>query len=113
VSETSEITAPLVKMIRKMGVLCLRMNSGIVKKGNRFIHLHEPGTADILAFPNLYRHIEGRVVWLEVKLPTGRTQKDRAELQERFRQTVLALGHEHYRITSIDEGIKAIKGGHL
>ena len=103
-SETSEITAPLVKMIRQMGVMCLRMNSGIVKKGNRFIHLHEPGTADIMAFPR------GRVVWLEVKLPTGKTQKERQKLQDGFRDTVLALGHEHYRITSIDEGLKAIRG---
>jgi hypothetical protein len=90
-------------MIRQMGILCERMNSGKVKVRGGFVQLHSNGTADILAFPR------GRVVWIETKLAKGHTQKERAEEQERFRQTVLALGHEHYRITSIDEGLKAIR----
>ena len=98
-SESSEITGPLIKMIRKMGIFCERMNSGKVKVRGGWMQLHSPGTADILAFP------QGRVVWLETKDPLGHTNQEQKESQENFRYKVTELGHEYYRVTSIDEAL--------
>ena len=98
-SESSEITGPLVKMIRQMGILCERMNSGKVKVRGGWMQLHSPGTADILAFPH------GRVVWMETKDVKKDYHKEQREAQESFRERVIALGHECYTVRSIDEGI--------
>ncbi len=101
-SESSELTWPLVKMIRHMGILCERMNSGKVKVRGGYMQLHTAGTADVLCFPR------GRIVWLETKDANGHTNKEQVEAQAAFRDRVLALGHEYHRITSLDEGINAI-----
>jgi hypothetical protein len=98
-SETSEITGPLVKMIRQIGILCERMNSGKVKVRGGWMQLHSPGTADILCFPR------GRVVWFETKKIDGHTNPEQIENQDEFKRKVTELGHEYYRITSIDEGL--------
>ena len=102
-SESSELTGPLVKMIRQMGILVTRMNSGKVRVRGGWMMLHEPGTADILAFPR------GRVVWLETKTIKGTTNKEQIENQAEFCRVVTALGHEYHRITSIDEGLAAVR----
>ena len=74
-SESSEITGPLITMIRQMGTFAERMNSGIIKSGKRYIHLHTPGTADILVC------LRGRVIWLETKTEKGRTNPEQIENQ--------------------------------
>lgn len=102
-SETQEITGPLVSMIRQMGIFCERMNSGKIKTGRRWIYLHSPGTADILCFP------QGRVVWLECKQPKGRTHREQIDSQEAFKERVESIGHEYARITSIDEGLEKVR----
>lgn len=98
-SESSEITGPLVKMIRQMGIFCERMNSGKVKVRGGWMQLHSPGTADILVCRR------GRVVWLETKTDKGHTNPEQVENQAEFKRRVMELGHEYYRITSIDEGL--------
>jgi len=102
-SETSELTGPLVKMIRQMGILCERMNSGKLRVRGGWIQLHSSGTADILAFPR------GRVVWIETKTIKGTTNKEQIENQAEFQRVVTALGHSYHRITSIDEGLAAVR----
>ncbi len=103
-SESSELTGPLVKMIRQMGILCERMNSGKVKVRGGWMQLHSAGTADVLCFPR------GRVVWIEIKDARGHTNKEQVEAQAAFRDKVLELGHEYARITSIDQGLEAVRG---
>jgi len=102
-SETSELTGPLVAMIRQMGIMCERMNSGKVKVAGGWLQLHSAGTADILAFPRC------RVVWLETKMPKGKTAKEQLENQAEFARRVRDLGHEYHRITTIDQGIEALQ----
>ena len=104
-SETTEITGPLVRMISQMGHFSLRMNSGMVRVKGGFMHLHDKGTADILVF---FR--TGRVLWLETKDPKGVTQKQRIQDQAAFRDKVTAIGHEYRIVKSIDEGLGAVKG---
>ena len=101
-SESSEITGPLITMIRQMGIFAERMNSGKVKVRGGWMQLHSPGTADILCFPR------GRVVWLETKQPKGHTNKEQIENQAEFKRKVEELGHEYYRITSIDYGLEVL-----
>ena len=101
-SETSEITRPLLQILKQIGILSFRMQSGVLKKGNNYIHMCEKGTADILCFPR------GRVVWLETKKPKGHTNKEQIENQAEFKRKVTELGHEYYRITSIDEGLSVL-----
>lgn len=102
-SESSEITGPLVKMIRQMGIMCERMNSGKVKVRGGWMQLHSPGTADILAFPR------GRVVWLETKNVKKDYHKEQQEAQAEFSERVMALGHEYATIRTIDEGLEVLK----
>ena len=103
-SESSELTGPLVKMIRQMGILVERMNSGRVKVRGGWMQLHSAGTADVLCFPR------GRVVWIEIKDARGHTNKEQVEAQAAFRDRVLEIGHEYFRITSIDQGLEAVRG---
>ena len=102
-SESSELTGPLVAAIRKCGVMAERMNSGMVRVKGGFMQLHSPGTADILAFPR------GRVVWIECKTLTGKTRKGTAEDQAEFKRKVEALGHSYHRVTSLAEGLEAVR----
>jgi len=104
VSETQEITGPLVRMINQMGHFALRMNSGMVRVKGGFMHLHDKGTADILVF---FR--SGRVVWLETKDPKGITQKQRIADQAAFGEKVRGMGHEYYIVNSIDEGLEKVR----
>ena len=101
-SETSEITGPLLKMLNQAGHMAMRMPVGKVQKGKHWVQMHEEGTADLLVFPR-----KGGVVWLETKHPTGSTRKSRREAQDAFRQRVEALGHRYWRITTLDEGVSA------
>ena len=103
-SETSELTGPLVKMYQQAGAIAFRMNSGKVKVRGGWMQLHSAGTADILCFPR------GRVLWLETKDSKGHTNKEQVEAQAAFRDKVLEIGHEYFRITSIDQGLEAVRG---
>ena len=102
-TETSEITGPLLKMLNQSGALAMRMPVGRVNVGRHWIMLHEEGTADILCFPR-----KGGVVWIETKAPKGATRKERALKQAEFRDRVLQFGHRHIVARSIDEGLAAI-----
>jgi hypothetical protein len=47
-------------------------------------------------------------VWLETKDPFGHTNQEQRESQENFRYRVTDLGHEYYRVTSIDEALEVL-----
>lgn len=114
-SETSVITGPLIKALNQTGGLALRMNSGTINIGKRYIHLHEEGTADILFFPRSWRFTvtrgpdAERPVWIETKIPDARTKKSRIAKQAEFRATVEALGHRYVMAKTIDEGLEALR----
>lgn len=62
-SETSEVTRPLLDALRALGLWAVRMQSGRVKsKGGGWIHLSPAGTPDIIGcFP------DGRMFAVETK----------------------------------------------
>ena len=100
-SEQSEITGPLVKMLRQMGIFTLRLNSGKVRVRGGYMHLCPEGTADILCWP------KGRTCWLETKASKGMMRDKQME----FRDTVTSLGHEYHAVRSIDAGLDAVREG--
>jgi hypothetical protein len=102
--ETKDVTAPLIKMLNETGGMALRMNSGTICLGKRYVHLHEEGTADILFFPREWSTGPAYPVWIETKTPTGKTKKSRVEAQERFRDKVENLGHLYIIAKTVQEG---------
>ena len=102
-SETSNITGPLIKALQKAKVMVFRMPVGRLQKGRHWIHLCAEGTADILCFP-----ASNTVLWIETKDPTGYTHKHRVETQALFAAEVRALGHYYVIVKSVDEGLAAV-----
>lgn len=91
------VKAEIEAYLKQSGLLYFRMNSGILRKGARFIHLHDPGTPDLLIFKEL-------PVWVEIKRAgKDTTSKDRKEKQSAFADRVLSLGHKHAMVQSLDE----------
>lgn len=102
--ETKEVTAPIMKALKQAGYRVFRMNSGKVKsRGGGWVHLQEEGTADILAFR------PGHVFWIETKSADGKTQKQRLEAQQRFREDMVALGHTAIVAKSLDDVIPHLR----
>jgi hypothetical protein len=109
-SETSEITGPLIKALNQTWGLAMRMNSGIAMRGKFRIRLHDKGTADILFFPRRGEYIlSARPVWIETKQPKGHTNPEQVKAQAEFRERVEALGHRYIRATTIEEGLQVLK----
>lgn len=75
----------------------IRMQSGVIRKGSRFIHLCEEGTADIQVFLN------NCTIWLELKHPKGATSAKRKAAQAAFAEKVRALGHFYWRCESLED----------
>jgi hypothetical protein len=95
----------ILDALEKMGIFRQRCNSGVIRKGRRFIQLWDKGTADVVAFLP-----DSRIFWFECKDPDGRTKKSRQYAQGAFRKRVLALGHHYVRCESLDDVLEALKG---
>ena len=85
----AEISRAIMDYLAARHVFSLRMNSGTrigeYKGKKRAIHMHAPGTADMVIFP------KGRVIWCEVKSATGK----QSELQRSFQTQVEEQGHRY------------------
>lgn len=98
-SETSDITAPLLKALRKAGVMAHRMQSGKVKVRGGWMSLCEQGTADILCFPS-----RKPPTWLETKVASGKASDSQTDFADRVR----SMGHRHFVVRSVEEGLDAV-----
>ena len=110
-SETSELTRPLIDALNQTGGLALRMNSGKVRVKRGFMHLHDAGTADILFFPRPDSEVAFAEVpvWIETKNYRREPHKAQREAQDAFRKRVEALGHRYIHAVTIDEGLAALR----
>ena len=108
-SETKDLTTPLINALNQTGGWAERMNSGIARKGKYTVHLHGKGTADILFFPRP-NPLNGvvKVIWIETKQPKGSTHKEQVQAQANFKEKVESLGHYYLRVTSIQECMEAL-----
>ena len=66
------------------GVRAMRLQSGMVKVRNGFMHLCEPGTPDILVMLR-----GGHVAWIECKAPKGVNEKS----QPIWHEMAAKMGH--------------------
>ena len=106
-SETNQITGPILKALEQMGWMAMRLNSGVAKKGKYFIKLCPAGTPDIIAFK------AGEPVWwVETKKPKdqgGHTNREQVVTQSQFRERALALGHRHTQATCLDDVLRDLQ----
>lgn len=65
-----------------LGIWNIRIQSGMLKIGDRFIHMAPKGTPDIL-LPSYDGN--GRCGWLEVKTSKGEVGEDQIKFQEKAR----------------------------
>jgi len=102
-SETSNLTGPILEALTKAGIFAMRLNSGTAKRGRYYIKLCPPGTADVVAFmPN-------RVIWVETKEPRDLNRKgSTADAQGAFRATVEMLGHTYVRATCLADVMRVL-----
>ena len=119
-AETSELTCPLIKALNQTGGYAIRMNSGKICMGKRWIQLHEAGTADILFFertgdrflapptPHIWHIDPGTPTWIETKQPKGKTAKEQIDAQAAFKARVENLGHKYIMVRSIAECFDAL-----
>lgn len=105
-SETKNVTKPILEALTKAGYFAMRLNSGRIKsRSGGWIMLCPEGTADLVIYPH-----KCLPVWIETKDPKGRTAKDQLEAQARFRETVQSLGHSYVRATCLDDVLTIIRG---
>lgn len=103
-SETADITKPILEALQQMGWMAIRLNSGVAKKGKYFIKLCPAGTPDIIAF----KHGEP-TLWVETKAERDLKRKgETAQKQGEFRERVLAMNHRHVRATCLDDVLAAL-----
>ena len=110
------IQASILQYLAARHIFAMRMNSGtqIVNDNGhkRAIHMHEPGTADILAFPQVevegycgVMHDEIKPFWIEVKSATGK----QTPVQKSFQRQVEDEGHKYIIARSIEDVEAALR----
>ena len=115
----AQISRSIMDYLAATRIFAMRMNSGTrigEHKGKKWaIHMHAPGTADILAFlPSkiVGQRADGRftyrlqsVIWIEVKDATGK----QSEIQKSFQAQVEAEGHRYIIARSIEDVLEALR----
>lgn len=112
----AEISRSIMDYLAAEHVFAIRMNSGtqiVESQGKkRAIHMHAPGTADILAFVRVNKQHSKesqfwptKAVWLEVKTEKGK----QSSVQKSFQEQVESEGHKYVVVRSIDDVIAALK----
>ena len=103
-SETQGITRPIQDALMGAGYFCLRLNSGLIKSGSRYIRLCPAGTADLLLCP-----AEKLPIWIETKTLKGKTNKEQLEAQGAFREQVVRLGHQYVTARCLDDVLELLR----
>jgi hypothetical protein len=101
----AQISRSIMDLLSAKHVFAMRMNSGTrigEHNGKKWaIHMHAPGTADILAISkNIWRkESQLPILWIEVKDATGK----QSELQKSFQMQVEEEGHQYIIARSIED----------
>lgn len=100
-SETT-LSKAIRNSLTALGIWNIRIQSGMLKIGNRFVHLAPKGTADVLlpSYDGL-----GRSGWLEIKTTDGTVSEDQIKFQEKCRQENVKSAIVH----SVSEAIDTVK----
>lgn len=103
-SESTQITSPIVAALNKAGYFAMRLNSGRVRVRGGFMTLCPVGTADILlCLPDRLP------IWVETKAVKKDYHKEQQEAQGAFRARVEALGHTFVVARSLDDVLEVLR----
>ena len=100
-SETT-ISKSIRDALTALGIWNIRIQSGMLKIGNRFVHLAPKGTADVL-LPSYDG--KGRCGWLEIKTESGTVSEDQLKFQDKCTQ----LNVKSAIVRSASEAIETVK----
>ena len=103
-SETSNVTKPILEALTKAGYFCMRLNSGSARIGKYWVKLCPPGTADILLCPPF-----AAPIWVETKAAKGHTNPEQIKAQAEFAYKVETIGHQYVRATSLDDVLEVLR----
>lgn len=96
----TEISKNIAKALEKLGFIVIRLQSGMIKSGARFIHLCPKGTPDRICLGK-----NGVTLWFEIKKEDG----DLSEDQIKWHEKAIALGHKVFTIKSVEEAVNIAK----
>jgi hypothetical protein len=102
-SETSNITRPILEALTKAGYFVLRLNSGVAKMGRYRVKLCPVGTADLVVFPP-----HALPLWIETKAVKRDHHRNTREAQAEFAFKVEALGHKYVIARSLDDVLEKL-----
>ena len=100
-SETA-LSKSIRDALTALGIWNIRIQSGMLRIGARFIHLAPKGTADVL-LPSYDG--KGRGVWIEIKTSDGTVSEDQIKFQDKCRQENVKSAIVH----SVSEAIDTVK----
>jgi Holliday junction resolvase len=103
----NEIQKQLLEVLRASGWLAIRMNSGAVKVGSRFIRnyiIHNNGKSS--GFPDIFAIKNGEILLIEVKRAGGKVSPAQIE----FHELVKKHGSKVHVIDNVDNLEKIING---
>lgn len=100
-SET-QLSASIRSALTRMGVWCMRIQSGRVRTRGGFVQLAEAGTPDIL----LVGPASVAGSWLEVKTEKGRLETSQPIWHERARK----MGIRVATVRTISEAVTVVRG---
>jgi hypothetical protein len=98
-SET-KLSASIASALTGLGYPVVRVQSGTVRAGGHYIHMADRGTPDRIV---LLRG--GKVLWLEVKTPSGMLSADQVVWHCRAAK----LGHHVRVVRNVSEAIEAVR----
>ncbi len=99
------IQAGCRNLLLALGAVVIRINSGAMKVGKRFVKFNsEPGCSDLIVC------LRGRFIAVEVKKPGGRTEAKRKAEQQSFAAWVVRAGGIALTVYSVKELEDDLKG---
>ncbi len=95
-SET-ELSKEIRDTLEKMGIWCIRIASGTINVGKRWIRMSTPGTPDVC--------LPGIPGWLEIKTKTGKV----SDVQKEWHEKAQKLGVNVAVVRSVEEAVKTVQ----
>lgn len=96
----TKLSAAIASSLKKLGYPVVRIQSGVVRVGPHFVHMADRGTPDRIVMLR-----GGRVLWLEVKTPSGLLSADQVAWHARAAER----GHVVRIVKSVTDAIEAVR----
>jgi hypothetical protein len=101
----TELQRAIVLALEALGVTVIRTQAGRVPVRRGWLHLAPEGWPDLTGYLP-----DGRFLGLEIKVPKGKTDKDRAEKQAAWRARAGAAGCVVGQVDSVAAAVLLVRG---